>query len=247
MSLGPPFVDAPRVQALVAEGATVLDARGRAAYLAGHVPGAVRVDWRIGVVGGPTSGELGPAASVASAYAALGVDEDRPVLVVGAWRDGWGEEARIAWDLTFLGHARVHILEGGMDAWPGKREHLPPSPRTGRLTARPRPELRTTTAALAAALAGPNPPVVIDVREPDEFAGARKYGEVRGGHVPGARNLPWHGLLAAPPDLPRDIPIVVYCTGGVRSSMAWAALTSHGFLAVTNDDGSWWAWARTQP
>jgi thiosulfate/3-mercaptopyruvate sulfurtransferase len=88
---------------------------------------------------------------------------------------------------------------------------------------------------------------VLDVREPDEFAGARKYGEARGGHVPGAVNLPWHGLLAAAPDVPRDRPIVVYCTGGVRSSMAWAALTAHGFVSVTNDDGSWWAWSRAQP
>lgn len=247
MPLGPPFVDAAGAEALVAEGATVLDARGRLAYLAGHVPGAVRVDWRIGVVGGPTSGELGPPETVAAAYAALGVDEDRPVLVVGAWRDGWGEEARIAWDLTYLGHPRVRILEGGMDAWAGPREHLPPAPWAGRFSARPRPELRTTTAGLAAALAGPNPPVVLDVREPDEFAGARKYGEARGGHVPGARNVPWHGLLAAPPDLPRETPIVVYCTGGVRSAMAWAALTAHGYSRVTNDDGSWWEWARAMP
>ncbi len=246
MPLGPPFVDAGTAAALVASGATVLDARGRGAYLAGHVPGAVRVDWRIGTTG-PTSGTLGPPDTVAAAYADLGVDAERPVLVVGGWRDGWGEEARIAWDLAYLGHPAVHILEGGMQAWPGRREHFPPSPRPGRFTAKPRPELRTTTAALAAALQGPRPPVVLDVREPDEFGGATKYGEARGGHVPGARNVPWHGLLSAPPDLPRDTPIVVYCTGGVRSSMAWAALVAHGFLAVTNDDGSWWEWARTVP
>ncbi len=247
MPLGPPFVDAVTAATLVADGATVLDARGRAAYLAGHVPGAVRVDWRATTAGGATSGTLAPPEIVAAAYASFGVDDDRPVLVVGAWREGWGEEGRLAWDLTYLGHPAVHVLEGGMDAWRGRREHLPPAPRAGRFTPRPRPALRISTAALAASLASPAKPVVLDVREPDEFAGARKYGEARGGHVPGAVSVPWHGLLSSAPDLPRDTPIVVYCTGGVRSGMAWAALTAHGFTAVSNDDASWWAWARAVP
>lgn len=243
MPLGPPFVGPAAAADLVAAGATVLDARGRAAYLAGHIPGAVRVDWRIGTTE-PLSGTLGPPEAVAAAYAAVGVDADRPVLAVGAWREGFGEEGRLAWDLAYLGHRDVHVLEGGMAAWTGPREHLPPRARPGRFVAQPRPELRTTTDALAAALASGAPPVVLDVRDPDEFGGACKYGERRGGHVPGAINLPWHGLLSVAPDMARDTPIVVYCTGGVRSGMAWAALVAHGYSRVTNDDGSWWEWAR---
>ncbi|MDP2313956.1 MAG: rhodanese-like domain-containing protein [Pseudomonadota bacterium] len=246
MPLGPPFIDPPSAAALVANGATILDTRPMTAYLAGHVPGAVRVDWKANTVGGPLSGVLGPPESVAERYAALGVDAARPVLVVGAWANAWGEEGRVAWDLTWLGHRAVHILEGGMPAWTGVRERLPARAVPGTLTAAPRTDLRVSTEALAAALAAGHPPVLLDVRDPDEFEGARKFRESRGGHIPGARNVPWRGLFANPPDLPRDIPLVVYCTGGVRSGMAWAALTAHGYT-VANNDGSWWAWARTQP
>jgi thiosulfate/3-mercaptopyruvate sulfurtransferase len=246
MPLGSPFVDVSAALALLDAGATVLDPRAATAYLAGHIPGAVRVDWKGPTVGGPLSGTLGLPAAVAAFYAALGVDGKRPVLIAGAWTNGWGEEGRIAWDLTWLGHPAVHILEGGMPGWTGRRERLPARPVPGTLTATPRPGLRISTEALAAALAAGTPPLLLDVREPDEFEGARKFRESRGGHIPGARSVPWKGLLAAAPDLPRDTPLVVYCTGGVRSGMAWAALTAHGF-EVANNDGSWWAWARTQP
>jgi thiosulfate/3-mercaptopyruvate sulfurtransferase len=244
-AFGPPFVDAAAAAALVQRGATVLDTRSLGSYLAGHIPGAVRVDWRIGTVGGATSGTLGAPETVAGAFAALGVDAARPVLVVGAWTDGWGEEGRVVWDLTYLGHPSAFLLTGGMPAWTGARDHLPASARPGQFTARVRPELRVTTPALSAALT--HPPTLLDVRDPDEYAGAQRYGEARGGHVPGAINTPWRSLLVTPPAVPRDTPVVAYCTGGVRSGMAWATLTALGYSHVANYDGSWWEWARTVP
>lgn len=246
MPLGLPFVDSPLATNLLNAGATVLDTRAATAYLAGHLPGAVRADWKAATVGGPLSGTLGTPAAVAAHYASLGVDSDRPVLIVGAWANAWGEEGRVAWDLTWLGHPSVHILVGGMPGWTGKRERLPCRVVPGQLVARERPHLRITTEVLAVAVASPAPPVVLDVRDPDEFEGARKFRESRGGHISGALNIPWRTLLLGPPELRRDTPLVVYCTGGVRSGMAWAALTAHGY-SVANNDGSWWAWARTQP
>lgn len=85
-------------ESLVRGGAAVLDARSTSAFLLGHVPGAVAVDWRIGVVGGQRSGLLGAPATVAAAFADLGVWRDRAVLVVGDWTASWGEEGRIAWE-----------------------------------------------------------------------------------------------------------------------------------------------------
>ncbi|MDP2307625.1 MAG: rhodanese-like domain-containing protein [Pseudomonadota bacterium] len=246
MPLGLPFVDLPAATTLLHEGASVLDTRATTAYLAGHIPGAVRVDWKAATVGGPLSGTLGAPAVVAAHYASLGVDSSRPVLVVGAFANAWGEEGRVAWDLAWLGHRSVYILEGGMPGWTGKRERLPSRVAPGQLVARERPELRVTTEALVAAMASAHPPVLLDVRDPDEFEGARKFRESRGGHIPGAQNVPWRTLFVGPPEIPRDTPLVVYCTGGVRSGMAWAALTAHGYT-VANNDGSWWAWARTQP
>lgn len=230
------LVDAAGASALLERGATVLDTRGSLAWVRGHLPGAVRVDWRIGTVGGLLSGKLGPPEAVAADFAALGVDRARPVLVVGAWTAGWGEEGRIAWDLLYLGHPEVRVLRGGMDAWRGPVEHLGRSPRPGDFTATVHPELRADAASLRGA-------TLLDVREPEEFAGARKYGEARGGHLPGARNLPWKQLVDDPSAPPG--PLVVYCTGGVRSAMAWLLLTDAG-RAVANYDGSFWEWSRDE-
>lgn len=244
MNLGLPFVDGAAARVLVDAGATVLDTRGATSFFAGHVPGAQRADWRAVTAGGFRSGRIGEPAAAAAVYAGLGVDRSRPVLVVGEWTAAWGEEGRVAWDLTWLGHAAVRILHGGAAAWSGAWERLPSRPRVGTFTAAPRSDLRISTAELAGSR---SERLVLDVREPEEFAGATPYGEARGGHVPGARNLPWRGLLAADPALPKNEEIVVYCTGGVRSAMAWAALTGWGYPRVRNDDGSWWEWAETQP
>lgn len=229
------LVDAREAAELVDRGATVLDARGPVAYLAGHLPGAVRVDWRLGVTGGPLSGTLGDPAKTGQAFAALGVDDHRPVLVVGDWTRSWGEEGRVAWNLVYLGHPAVSVLEGGQAAWIGPLEAGPVTPSPGRFTVRPRPEVRATRARVT------EPGVrLVDVREPEEYAGATPYGEAVGGHIPGAVNLPWRTLPGAA--VPEG-PLVVYCTGGVRSAFAWVILTDAGH-SVANYDGSWWEWAR---
>lgn len=225
--------------ALVVNGATVLDTRGRLQYFSGHIPGAVRVNWRIGTVGGLLSGKLGNPSAAAAAFEALGVDADRPVLVVGAWDKGWGEEGRIAWDLAYLGHPAVSVLEGGMLAWDGLTSLSLPAPTRGRFPAKPREALRATATSIRAGGA-----TVVDVREREEFEGATPYGEARGGHIPGAKSLPWRSLLSGvTPGVPAEAPLVVYCTGGVRSAMAWLWLTDRGYT-VANYDGSWWEWAR---
>ncbi|MEQ1572537.1 MAG: hypothetical protein ABMA64_43355, partial [Myxococcota bacterium] len=98
------LVGPSEAQRLVESGATVLDTRSTVRFLAGHLPGAASVSWRVGVVGGARSGTLGEPADVARDLASAGVSASRPVLVVGSWTEGWGEEGRIAWDLESLGH-----------------------------------------------------------------------------------------------------------------------------------------------
>ena len=87
---------------------------------------------------------------------------------------------------------------------------------------------------------------LVDVREPEEYAGATLYFEARGGHVPGAENRPWRQLLAGVAALPEDKKVVTYCTGGVRSGMVYLLLRDAG-RDVANYDGSWWEWAREVP
>jgi thiosulfate/3-mercaptopyruvate sulfurtransferase len=104
--------------------------------------------------------------------------------------------------------------------------------------------------------------VVIDARSPEEYAGATPHGESRGGHVPGARSLPFRELRG--PDgrlLPRpaleaklaaigarpDTPVVAYCTGGIRSAWLVAVLADLGYAHVANYAGSMWEWSAGDP
>ncbi|MCB9506844.1 MAG: sulfurtransferase [Myxococcales bacterium] len=237
-------------------GAQLVDARPAAAFWLGHAPGAVRLAWD--ELSDPTSlGRLLPdRAELDSRLGAAGVASDAPIRVIGAWTEGWGEEGRLYWMFRVLGVSDVSIVEGGWAAWeaaglPVERGPVSPTARAFVAGAPPSGTLATLDELGAA-------DAIVDVREPPEFAGAVLYGEARGGHVPGARNVPWRSLLA---DDGSRLPaqevaarvgaaptesVVVYCTGGVRSAFAWALLVDAGFVDVANYAGSWWEYAATE-
>jgi len=108
---------------------------------------------------------------------------------------------------------------------------------------------------------------LVDVRSPEEFSGERLHmpnypneGALRGGHIPGAKNIPWakaadqvtgefkpaaelRKLYAEEQKLRREDDIVTYCRIGERSSHTWFVLTYLlGFTHVRNYDGSWTEW-----
>jgi rhodanese-related sulfurtransferase len=76
--------------------------------------------------------------------------------------------------------------------------------------------------------------LLIDVREPDEFAA---------GHIEGAKLIPLGTIEAAYRDLPRDAKMVVYCRSGKRSAQAVAFLRSHGVKGAVSLDGGFLAWS----
>ena len=101
---------------------TILDARAAGDYRRGHVPGAVRIDWKDFRDGWGRTGKLPPDLNgLARRLADLGVDDDCPVVVYGNARKGWGEEGRIVWMLAYLGHRQVSLLDGGWDGWAAAR------------------------------------------------------------------------------------------------------------------------------
>jgi thiosulfate/3-mercaptopyruvate sulfurtransferase len=222
---------------LVETGALVLDTRSPLDFSLSHLPNSVRVDWRIGTVGGLLSGKLGDPSTVAAQFAALGVDRSRPILIVGDWLNGWGEEGRVAWDLIYLGHPNTHVLQGGYSKWPTTTAYPPTQPAS--FPANPNEEIRATPEEVKNAL-------LLDVREPEEYSGSVTYGAAHPGHIPGAINLPWKTSFSQPIPFSTQTQLVVYCTGGVRSAMAWVWLTDLGY-EVANYDGSWWEWARLYP
>jgi thiosulfate/3-mercaptopyruvate sulfurtransferase len=240
---------------------TILDARGFLDHWRGHVPGAVRITWWWYRDGWLRTGRLPrDLDGLARQMADLGVDAERPVVVYGRAREGWGEEGRIVWMLRYLGHPDVALLDGGWPAWRAAggsaARGLGGWPRPGRFVARPRPELRASADDVAVAAGAGT--ALLDVRSDAEWNGATPYFEARGGRVPGAVHLPWTALLDAKGRVDRsgralaqlgrlgvtpDRPVIVYCTGGVRSSEALVALAALGFRDVRNYDGSWFEWA----
>lgn len=249
----PVFVDVSAAQGLLAEGARVLDARGGKAR-APFLPGAVPTSWTDVRAGLLRVGRLGRPEEAREHYAGRGVDIERPVLVYGGADEGWGEEGRIWWDLRYLGHPQVFILNGGVKAWVqagGRTAQTASGPLPGRFPALAlRADLRTEHAELVEASESRT---LLDARTPDEFGGATPFLSPRGGHIPGARNLHWKDLLAEDGRLRSegDLRLVlgelegsvaVYCTGGVRSAFVVAVLTHLGETAK-NYDGSWWDWS----
>lgn len=259
-----PIFISPRVASTLAleEHALVLDARGAQAKPP-FLPRAVTTGWkdaRRPTEDGGREGRLAAPARARAHYASRGVCVERPVVVYGAGREGWGEEGRIWWDLKVLGHPRVYILDGGLSAW--AKSGLPthgaasePSEGCFSSVEDERAGLRVDAAGVKEHLSRLG--TILDARSREEYEGATPFGSERGGHIPGARHLPWRNLLdgegrllpaevlqrrLADAGLSRDRPVVAYCTGGIRSAFVVAVLTHLGWVAQ-NYDGSWWDWA----
>jgi thiosulfate/3-mercaptopyruvate sulfurtransferase len=231
-------------------------------YEAGHIPGAVFVDWTRDIVDplDPVPGQIANPASFAEKMGALGIGDDTLVVAYDDYNHIFA--GRLAWALQYYGHDAVRILDGGWSRWiaegrPTSRET--PAALQSRFTARVRPALRTTADDVAGAL-GKTDVVLIDARPPDQYTGAASAAR-RAGHIPGARNVHYARLVdeqtgrflsnaelaeqfaRANVDLTKGRPVVVYCNGGVSCTVALHALRMLGRgKDVAVYDGSWNEW-----
>ena len=250
-------------QALIAGGALVLDARSQQLRWWAPVAGAVPVQWHAFTEAeAPRQGRLlADEALLSRQLRELGVRAGVPVVVLGDPVRGWAEDGRVVWMLRALGHRHAVVVDGGLPALlaAGLPEIAPPS-LPGDFTVARRAELEITAEELRARMGQPDL-VILDAREPREYAGQSPYGESRGGHIPGARSLPHRSLLAEdgtllPPGELRarlaelgigpGTEVVAYCTGGVRSGWVTTVLNDLGFRA-RNYAGSMWEWAAGDP
>jgi len=247
-----------------------IDARPGREYRRGHVPGAVHLDWT--ELRDPAEGRLtGKLDADFEVLGALlgerGLSPDKWAIVMGDPLQHWGEEGRIAWTLVHLGASQVSVVDGGWTAWkaaglPSQRGKLELPATTWPVT--PREEVLARKGDVSRFSGKAHDDwryVLVDVRSSDEYRGAPDaptYGAARGGHVPGAINMPWtvlldeNGLLRPADQLERtlipvgvrpDAHIITYCTGGVRSAHTWWVLYSLGYPDVRNYAGSWWEWS----
>ncbi|MGL5083825.1 MAG: sulfurtransferase [Microcoleaceae cyanobacterium] len=266
------IVSAEQAVTLVQQGAMVLDVRSHK-RLKPSIPMAIPVTWQeFSRSETPWRGNLLDEDHVLNAkFQKLGIVTNRPVIVIGDGKNGWGEEGRMVWMLRTLGHSQaVWVDGGGQGLWQAKLGHVqqvqdPPentsnvpaqSSPVKPFTVQRRPDWEIQREVLRQQLGRPNL-VILDTREPREYSGQTPYGESRGGHLPGAIPLYFKdwldetGLLLprevilqqlAQQGITRDMEIITYCTGGVRSAWVTSVLVSLGFNAK-NYGGSMWEWS----
>ncbi|MFI8533768.1 sulfurtransferase [Streptomyces aquilus] len=251
----PPVVLDVRWQLSVAKAAGEPPFDGRAAYAAGHIPGAVFVDLDRELAAAPGARGRHPLPEVADFGAAMrraGVSAGTPVIVYDGGQ-GWAA-ARAWWMLRWTGHPDVRVLDGGLPSWEGLLETAEPTPAEGDFVPRPGAvDLLDADGAAALARSG----VLFDAR-----AGERYRGEVEpidrvGGHIPGAVSAPTNENVAAdgrflPAEelharfkalgVSDDAPVGVYCGSGVSGAHEVLALAVAGIPAALYV-GSWSEWS----
>ncbi len=230
---------------------------GRARYLEGHIPGAVFADVNEDLAA-PRTGANGrhPLPSVeamAQTFGRLGIGDG--AVVVAYDSAGGMYAARLWWMLRYLGHDRVALLDGGLQAWDGPlatgAERRPPA----RFTPRPIPAMSREGEAVAARL---GKDILLDARESVRFRGEKEPIDPVAGRIPGARhrfwkaNLDGDGRFRSPAELRaafdriladrRERPVVCYCGSGLTAAHNALALTLAGAPDVAVYSGSWSEW-----
>ena len=231
-----------------------------AEYLAGHIPGAVRFDLdAISARDTSLPHMLPDAQAFAAAAEAMGISGDDLVVVY----DGSGTNLsapRAWWMFRAFGHAAVTLLDGGLGKWRAEGRPLESGAvalRPARFSAHLNRAMVRDVAAMVANL-GTGTEQVLDARSAGRFAGTdpEPRAGLRGGHIPGSRNLPFNtlvrgdGTLPAPDELRArfaaagvdlDRPVVATCGSGVTACALVHALHLLGREAAVYD-GSWTEW-----
>ncbi len=243
----------------------LLDARPVMSYLFSHLPGAVNVNWKdYSDPASPMKSLLdSDLARLEKMVGALGVSQDRRVVVYADPFESWGDDGRIYWMLCYLGHPMVQILDGGWFKWKreGKQvERGPGKAAPAQFKAKVNPDLLMTKDELKKRI-NPIPAgtMIIDARTPEEYLGHRSSGLPREGHIPGAVNIPWNsfynadGTVKSPEEIRKSVSgsgvtgdkeVITYCTGGVRSAWLYFTLRLAGFNKTKNYAGSWMEWSQ---
>ncbi|MEU0049138.1 sulfurtransferase [Streptomyces sp. NPDC006309] len=236
-----------------AAGAPAFD--GRAAYAAGHIPGAVFVDLDRELAAAPGTTGRHPLPDLAEFGAAMrraGVSSDRPVVVYDGGQ-GWAA-ARAWWLLRWTGHPDVRVLDGGLPSWQGELSSETPAPAEGDYRPAPAPAgLLDADAAAALARTG----VLLDARAGERYRGEVEPVDRVGGHIPGAVSAPTtenvgpDGRFLPAAELKdrfkalgvsEDTEVGVYCGSGVSGAHEVLALAVAGVPAALYV-GSWSEWS----
>ena len=235
------------------------------AYEQGHIAGAVGWNWQ-SQLQQPVQRDLATKEEIEQLLGSSGIGNDTTVILYGDnnnWFAAWA-----FWQLKYYGHADVRLMNGGRVKWEAEGRPMTteePSVSAVSYTASGGDQSIRAYRDQVLALVNAGSISLVDVRSPAEFSGELmapanlpQEGSQRGGHIPGASNIPWgqavaeDGTFKSADDL-RALyggqgidggrETIAYCRIGERSSHTWFVLTQLlGFENVRNYDGSWTEW-----
>ena len=235
-------------------------------YDLGHIPGAVQIDWQKDLNDAVRRDYL-TRQDFEVLMAINGIGNDTTVVFYGDKNNWWATYA--FWVFQLFGHAHAKVMDGGRAKWEAEGRPMtkvtPTYPKTAyRAQARADYKIRAYRDQVLAHVQAGLP--LVDVRSPAEYSGELLHmpnypqeGALRGGHIPGAKNVPWaraanadgtfksadelRAIYEAEQGLKPDDTVVAYCRIGERSSHTWFVLTYLlGYPNVLNYDGSWTEW-----
>jgi thiosulfate/3-mercaptopyruvate sulfurtransferase len=228
---------------------------GRAAYLQGHLPGAVYVSLEDELsdhtIAGRGRHPLPSGRDLQAAARRWGIQQDQLVVVYDDWNRAGS--ARAWWVLTAAGLANVRILDGGLSAWRSSGGGLdtgPVTPQPGNVTVLHDDLYAGSRPTLTAQQYGTV--ILLDARAPERFRGDVEPVDPVAGHIPGAENLPSTAVLADDGTFLDDAAlgrlldrygagVGAYCGSGVSATVTVAALAALGREAALFP-GSWSEW-----
>lgn len=238
-------------------------------YPFGHIPGAVEIDWAADL-NDPLRRDYLDRDGFAALMSAKGISNDTTVVLYGDRNNWWACYAY--WIFHLFGHTNAKIMDGGRMKWESEGRELTRvaadvSATEYSASERDDSKIRAFRDQVLAHVDDKGK--MIDVRSPEEYSGERLHmpdypneGALRGGHIPGAANVPWataanedgtfkdasalREIYESNAGLSSSDDVIVYCRIGERSSHTWFVLTNLlGYENVRNYDGSWTEWGNS--
>lgn len=234
-------------------------------YEVGHIPGAIKLDWQIELQDQTVRDYLA-AENFEKLMSEKGISNDSKVVFYGDKSNWWACYA--FWTFKVMGHENCLIMDGGRQKWVDEKRALtrdvPDLPATKYKVGKVDESIRAFRDDVMDHMKAGGP--LVDVRSPQEYTGELLHMEaypqegcLRGGHIPGAKSVPWaraaneDGTFKSADELAAiyedeqslsdSSDVVVYCRIGERSSHTWFVLTYLlGYRNVRNYDGSWTEW-----
>ncbi|MES2209709.1 MAG: sulfurtransferase [Chloroflexota bacterium] len=237
------------------------DGTGSSTFAAGHIPGAVHIDWRSGLIEADEQGGAGLRLAgpdrIASVFGHAGIGDGTSLVI---YDDTLGlYAARAWWSLRVYGYEAARILDGGLRAW--TTDHRPMSnasypPAAAAFTPRANSRLRLTTPDVRAIL-GSSDVLLVDARAAAEYRGLEGNAR-RLGHIPGAVNVPVGAMhepgtqklrdaavlkeMLLKANVARGRRIVTYDGSGIAAARLAFVLALLGYEDVAVYDGGWSEW-----